>query len=237
MFLAPYYQQKEEGIEISPDQASRFAKDVAGDFNPIHDAEAKRFCVPGDLLFAIVLEKYGLNQRMVFKFTGMVGKETTLTFPKTDDAEFAIIGHRGKTYLEVERSGEASHDQAQIEMLTRDYVAFSGRNFPHILAPLMKKHNVMINVDRPLVIYESMSFDLDRLNFNNPTLELAESTLEVSGKRGDAELHFDVMSEGERVGHGFKKLVLSGLREYDDAGMQHMIDLYEERKVVFQKNA
>jgi hypothetical protein len=237
MFLSPYYVETQEGIQIAGEQASRFAKDIAGDFNPIHDPDAQRFCVPGDLLFAIVLEKYGLHQKMGFRFTGMVGKEITLTFPQTDDAAFSIVGHKGKTYLEVERSGDVSHDAAVIETLIRDYVAFSGRNFPHILAPLMKKHNVMINVDRPLVIYESMSFDLANLTFSDPTLELAESKLTVNGKRGDAELHFDVMAGGEKVGHGFKKLVLSGLREYDEAGMQHMIDLYEERKATMQRGA
>jgi len=61
MFLQKYYSGDDEKIHFSRQQASRFAKEVAGDFNPIHDQEAKRFCVPGDLLFALVLSKYGLS--------------------------------------------------------------------------------------------------------------------------------------------------------------------------------
>ena len=55
MFLQNYYSEENKKIHFSRQQASRFAKEIAGDFNPIHDPEAKRFCVPGDLLFALVM--------------------------------------------------------------------------------------------------------------------------------------------------------------------------------------
>ena len=50
----------DERISFSEQQASDFAKGVAGDFNPIHDPGAKRFCVPGDLLFAVLLHRFGI---------------------------------------------------------------------------------------------------------------------------------------------------------------------------------
>ncbi|MGL5048946.1 MAG: DUF3581 family protein, partial [Shewanella sp.] len=68
MFLAPYFLKQNQAISVSAQQASDFAKKIAQDFNPIHDVGAKRFCVPGDLLFALVLTQYGLSQSMKFGF-------------------------------------------------------------------------------------------------------------------------------------------------------------------------
>lgn len=54
MFLSPYFLKQNQSISVSAQQASDFAKKIAQDFNPIHDVGAKRFCVPGYLLFALV---------------------------------------------------------------------------------------------------------------------------------------------------------------------------------------
>jgi hypothetical protein len=230
MFLDQFYTEEDSGIRVSADQASHFAKDIAGDFNPIHDPDAKRFCVPGDLLFALVLSRYGVSQQMTFDFAGMVGRDIVLTFPDTDAEHFDIVGHMGKTYLKVSRSGEITKDPEIIEALIRNYVAFSGHNFPHVLMPMLEQKGVMINADRPLVIYESMSFDLKRVAVVNPKLEPAGSRFVVNGKRGDATLLFDFVSGVEVVGTGEKKLVVSGLKDYDADKAQEMIDLYETWK-------
>lgn len=230
MFLDPFHQHDGNTVVISGEQGSRFAKDIAGDFNPIHNPDSKRFCVPGDLLFALVLCRFGLYPRMRFRFAGMVDQDTPLCFPETDDARFDIHTQAGRPCLEVEREGECSLDMDQIEPFVRGYVAFSGHNFPDILVPLMAEQNVMINIERPLVIYESMSFDFDHLHFSKPTLRLAETTLDVRGKRGDALLTFEILSDGERVGTGVKKLVLSGLREYEQAVMDRMVQGYADLK-------
>lgn len=234
MFLNPFYSHEHGSIQISAQQASLFAKEIAGDFNPIHDPDAKRFCVPGDLLFSLVLWKYGLSQKMRFTFAGMVGHGVSLLFPETDTEKFDIRDADGRTYLRIERDGPAVRNTALIEALTRNYVAFSGHNFPDILVPLMARHKVMINPQRPLVIYESMAFDLDHLNFSDPRLELAETKLEVNGKRGDAGLYFRVKAGDEAVGTGFKKLVLSGLREYDQDIMQRFAEDYLARKSAYR---
>ena len=52
MLLEKYVQGNGEYFSFTRKQASDFAKQVASDFNPIHDEDAKRFCVPGDLLFS-----------------------------------------------------------------------------------------------------------------------------------------------------------------------------------------
>ncbi|TDG13370.1 DUF3581 family protein [Seongchinamella unica] len=230
MFLDSFHSKENGFIQITADQASEFAKGISDDFNPIHDPDSRRFCVPGDLLFALVLSSYGISQSMSFSFKGMVGALTPLVFPDTDASRLEIVNDKGKEFLTVERSGEVSRDLALIEAMIRNYVVFSGHNFPGILVPLMAEHNVMINPARPLVIYEGMSFNLEHLGFGNPELELSKATLLVSGKRGDAELHFNITDAGRPVGTGLKKLVLSGLREYEEPAMQGMCDLYQARK-------
>lgn len=230
MFLKEFYSGVNDSTTISAEQGSLFAKEVAGDFNPLHDIEAKRFCVPGDLLFAIVLEKYGLSKKMNFTFTGMLGHGITLDFPKTDAEQFDINGSNNKTILKVERSGESITAIETITALIKDYVAFSGHNFPYVLVPLMAKQQVMINLTRPLVMYDSMSIEFDHLNFTDPKVEMLEPILNVSGKRGDAFLHFQIKSGDEIVGKGFKKIVISGMREYEEGPMQAFVDNYLARK-------
>ena len=101
MFLKDFYNLRDGNVIVTAEQASLFAKEVAHDFNPLHDVDAKRFCVPGDLLFSLALEKYGLSQHMHFIFSGMVGHDVLLNFPDTDtDAEqIDVNDEQGKTYL------------------------------------------------------------------------------------------------------------------------------------------
>ena len=230
MLLEDYYSEDDAKITFSRQQASDFAKHIAGDFNPIHDPDAKRFCVPGDLLFSLVLAKCGLSQKMCFVFSGMVNDNVALDFPDTDAAMLDISDANGKKYLSLERSGETTRNSDLIRDLTSSYVRFSGHTFPHILVPLMSEQRVMINPDRPLVIYESMAIDLDRLDFSDPTLELTRSLLEVDGKRGNVRLEFCLRSGDEVVGKGEKAMVISGLRAYDAERVQAMVDNYASRK-------
>ncbi|MBN2865328.1 MAG: DUF3581 domain-containing protein [Thiotrichales bacterium] len=234
MYLNPFHQTENGFVSIQPEQASRFAKEVAQDFNPLHNPDSKRFCVPGDLLFALVLSKTGLSSKMVFNYTGMVGKDVLLNFPTDAGSEFNITDNQNKKYLDVTREGETSTDLAMIESFTRAYVAFSGHSFPHILVPLMQEHNVMINPERPMVIYESMAFEFDRLDLQAPTLEFANSELAVNGKRGTVTLHFNVIDNSKIVGKGCKTMVLSGLREFHGEQVQGLVDAYEATKASYQ---
>ncbi len=230
MLLEDFYSEDNSKVIFSRQQASDFAKNIAGDFNPIHDTDAKRFCVPGDLLFSLVLAKFGLSQKMRFVFSGMVNDGVALNFPDTDSATLDIVDGKGKKYLSLERSGNTTRDKALIRDLTYRCVQFSGQTFPHVLIPLMSKQQVMLNPNRPLVIYESMTIDLDRLNFENPQLELTRPILEVDGKRGNVRLEFRVKADGETVGRGEKAMVISGLLAYDEAKVQAMVDNYASRK-------
>lgn len=229
-FLSPYITEGEEGFSFTRRQASLFAKQVADDYNPIHDVNAKRFCVPGDLLFAYLVVKKGLYGKMHFDFAGMVGDDVMLSLEDTGAGSWRIVGAGGKEYLRATYQGKACRDPELVEEVIRSYVRFSGHNFPHILQPLMAENEVMINIDRPLVIYESMSIDLSREKMHAPTLELASAKLDVVGKRGNAHLFFHFLEGGEEVGTGEKKMVLSGLRPYEAEMMNRMIELYDERK-------
>ena len=233
MRLDDYYSQVEGKTLISPQQASDFAESVAGDFNPLHDVDSKRFCVPGDLLFAIALAKFGLSQKMQISFLGMVGKDVPLDFSDTSPGEQRIVDENGKEYLSVEREGSVTTDETLIRDLVCRYVEFSGHTFPDILIPLLSEHNVMTNPARPLIIYQSMSIDLDRLDFAKPELELSNASLSVSGRRGDARLEFRLTASGEVVGSGEKKFAISGLRELDEEIVRKFVDDYNRHKQAF----
>lgn len=236
MQLDQYYSSGDGHILINREQASDFAKGIAGDFNPIHNVDAKRFCVPGDLLFSLALQHYGLSRHMRVTFSGMVGDDTALDFPQTDSEALAITDTQGKTYLKLERSGECSRDQALVSAMTRCYVQFSGQTFPHILVPLMADKQVMINAERPLVIYESMSIELDHLDFSAPELVPVNAELKVQGKRGDACLRFAVMADGRRVGSGEKTMLLSGLRAYDQDKIDALVNSYMAEKESYRSS-
>ncbi len=233
MILENYFQIDNERILVSREQASAFAKRIANDFNPLHDADSKRFCVPGDLLFGVILDRYGLSQHMRFIFSGMVGDKLPLSFPASDANQLTITDENGKKYLSIERSGDTTTNKAVVDALVKVYVAFSGRAFPHILVPLMEQHQVMINPDRPLIIYESMELNLDTLDFTDPQLELSNSTLAAKGKRGEVQLQFSISDGDKTVGKGTKNMVLAGLRPYDAQRMQEVIDMYQERQRQF----
>jgi len=234
MFIENYCAISADEISFTRQQGSDFAKQVADDFNPLHNIEAKRFCVPGDLLFSIIIAKSGLHKKMTFDFSGMVSDNVSLTFPQKIDNRYDIKDDKDKTYLSVSASGEATHSPALINALTKAYVDFSGHTFPDILVKLMSENSVMINPARPMVMYQSMSIDLHTLDAESVTLKLAKTSLTIDGKRGDAWLEFDLLSNGEVIGHGKKHMLLSGLRSYEQETIDAMVNQYRESKASYQ---
>jgi hypothetical protein len=230
MFIENYSPIDNDQISFTREQGSEFAKQVANDFNPLHDIDAKRFCVPGDLLFSIIIAKSGLHKQMTFNFSGMVSENNILTFPKSINEHADIKDEKGKTCLSVCALGEKTHDAGIIDALTQAYVDFSGLTFPDILVKLMFENNVMINPARPMIMYQSMSIDLQTLVAKSVTLKLAKTSLTIEGKRGDAWLEFDLLSNGEVIGHGKKHMLLSGLRAYEQASIDTMVNQHRQSK-------
>ena len=226
MNLEKYYSLEGSRLSFTRQQASDFAKRVAGDFNKLHDIDSKRFCVPGDLLFSVIIHHYGLRQTMGFSFSGMVNDEVVLILPEVNAREISIYDENDKKYLDVSSNGTHSNDKDLISSLTRNYVEFSGHTFPHILIPLLQKNNVMINTERPLVIYDHMRISLDTLDIDSIDLSLSDSIFRLYGKRGDVALNYDLCCNGEKVGKGQKKMVLSGLREYEQDKVDRMVERY-----------
>ncbi len=237
MFIEQYCPINSEKISFSRQQGSDFAKQVADDFNPLHNVEAKRFCIPGDLLFSVIIAKAGLHKEMSFNFSGMVNDGIELTFPNEINNSFDVVDENDKTYLTVEASGEKTHCPSLINALTKAYVDFSGHTFPDILVKLMAEKNVMINPARPMVMYQCMKINLERLDISTLSLQLAQTSLSIEAKRGDAWLEFDLISEGEVVGHGKKHMLLSGLREYCQDNIDAMVEQYKNSKINYNSQA
>ena len=228
MIIDDYYDKTNGRISFTREQGSEFAKNMANDFNPIHDVDAKRFCIPGDLLFAVILARYGVSQHMEFIFSGMVVEGVELIPPEPSPG-MRLLDEGGREYLQVNISGESRQDDALVKSITQSYVEFSGRTFPRLLVPLLADQGVMINPDRPIVMYQSMVIDLDTLDISGALLESDGHRVEINGKRGSVDLAFHLVSNGEIVGRGKKCMLLSGLKPYDKQLNAEAINRYEER--------
>lgn len=236
MLLDSYHNKQDDKILISAAQASTFAKKECQDFNPIHNPDNKRFCVPGDLLFALALNEYGISESMSFTFTNMVGDNTPLIFPQNNGEKIIVTNEQGKSVLEIEQSGNTNRDPTLIESLIKNYVVFSGQNFPTLLMPLMEKHQVMFNPARPLVMYNSMNFEFDNLTLINPLhVALADSTLEVEQKRANEFLNFDIYDGDKIIGRGVKTVIVGGLKPYDHTAITEFSEKYLAQRDTFLK--
>jgi len=213
--LASFATLTEHGMMFSQTQASQFAKGVAGDFNPIHDVGGKRFCVPGDLLFASLLNRYGVYQRLHIDLVALVNADTEVGLPNELSAVNEIRDSNDRHLLSLSVSGNSTDEHSFVTSLVLEYVRFSGMTFPDILVGLMKEHNVMINPARPLVIYKDMSLSLEHLQGENLSLSLDDATMDIAGKKGQVCLRFIVRNGDSLIGRGEKNMLLSGLREYD----------------------
>ena len=91
----------------------------------------------------------------------------------------------------------------------------------------------MINCQRPLVIYERMEVEFNRLDLTHPEVEFASATFDVEGKRGVVTLNFDFKEDGEIVGKGIKRMVASGLKPYDQEAVDDLVQRFNERKDTF----
>ncbi len=231
MKVDDYYNFASENnaLTFTRDAASAFAKEVAGDFNPIHNPDARRFCVPGDLLFAVVLDLYHAHASMNFEFEQMVDDRVTLELQLQENA-LRMSDNTNKCYLDVTFSGNTVESDAANNALIAAYVKFSGKTFPFLLVDLMKKHHVMINPQRPLVIYKSMSIELENTTCDSFDLAFTESSLKADGKKGEVTLNFNIVSNDAVVGTGRKNMLLGGLREYQQDIIDELVAEYNSIK-------
>ena len=230
MFLIPFYSCHQNGLIIKKEQGSKFAKEICNDFNPLHDVENKRFCVPGDLLFALTLKEYGISEKMGFSFCEMLPAEMPVRIKNDVDHNLEIVDRYGKKYLGVDVGGSVNNHVASIKSLILSYVRFSGENFPNILVPLMANNGVMINPSRPLVIYESMSLKMKENLFEKVSTEVDDVFLEITGKRAKVAISFTLSSERQIIGAGAKNLVIASLRPYDQGLCDILVNEYLRKR-------
>lgn len=235
MFLDDFYQARQtsdtsQAFRVQPDQASRFAKHIAADFNPLHNADSKRFCVPGDLMFAISLAQFGLAKTMAFKFVGMLTDDREFSFGPQANDHYAVQDQDGKILLTMQHHQLLSQRPEVITPFIQAYVAFSGESFPNLLVPIMAEHNIMINPERPMVMYESMAVRFTATPTQQTRLTFTGYDIEPNGKRAQVALKFAIHNEDGVIGNGHKTMLLSGLRAYDPQAMQEVCDRYAQVK-------
>ena len=230
MNLTDYFEIDSGLLRFERERASAFAKNVAGDYNPLHDPSNKRFCVPGDLLFCVLVHHYGLPSTVAVQFAGMLDGTSSVSLPEALDGTVHIQDSRERDVLVVECSGEKTTDQAFISNLSEQYVKFSGDTFPGVLVPLMQQHNVMVNPARPLIIYQSMQLTMQRLEGTDLTLESTGASLAMEGKKGTVQLPFIIKAGSDVIGTGTKSMVLGGLREWDTGIMKAVVEEYNTLK-------
>ena len=229
MNLQDYFQVQGATLRFSREQASEFAKQVAGDFNPIHDIDARRFCVPGDLLFAVLLHQQGLFRHMQIEFAGMVTEKSEVHTEKTP-GQIKFSSESGSDFIIAQHDQQSCGDAKFIDALTRAYVTFSGQTFPHILVPLMKENDAMINPARPIVMYRQMSLTLETCSGEDISLAYTGAEFKADGKKGEASLMFDIKSGDETIGSGMKNMLLSGLRPFDQEAVDGIVAEYDSWK-------
>ena len=233
MDLKQFYSIDNKKVSFSRERASQFAKSVAGDFNPIHDVDAKRFCVPGDLLFAVVITELGVSRSMRFDFKSMVTEQTKMNIPEHMSNEISFFDQNDKSLLTVHCSGEHSKNSGFIDSLIEQYVTFSGRTFPEILVNLMIKNNIMINPARPLVIYKAMALDINEFTEGAVELKFSGSSMMVDGKKGNVKLEFDLFAYDRKIGQGTKDMAISGLRLFEKAAIDMIVNDYNATKQAY----
>lgn len=245
MDITQYFVETGGTVCFEETQASQFAKSIAGDFNPIHDPGNRRFCVPGDLLFSVLLHQYGAAQRTRVEFSGMLDGKTRMGLPPQANGATSITNAKGRSLITLSYEGKRYRSAEFISQLSEQYVRFSGQTFPGILVPLMHSANVMINSKRPMVIYKDMALEFNedaaRLFSVADSNELHEllaplegalslrstsSDITVNGRKAQVRLQFSINVAGQIIGSGEKNMILSGLREYDANAMQNIVDQY-----------
>lgn len=238
MNLEQFLTRDGRSLRYTQQQASRFAKQVAGDFNPLHDIDSRRFCVPGDLLFVTLLSEYGVATRTDVEFSNMVDDQMSFDLPDQVEDSFELVDSRGKSCLSLSLQGARERDDDLVTSLLKSYVKFSGKTFPDILVMLMQENNVMINPARPLVIYKSMRVNLENnaaavlaeTADNELLLQLASTDMLIEGKKATATLNFELNVGTTKIGDGNKIMLLGGLREYDQEAVDAIVSQYNTWK-------
>ena len=117
MKISDYFLQDGDAVYFEEAQASRFAKQVAGDFNPIHDPGSRRFCVPGDLLFSVLLSRFGVAANTTVEFSGMLDGKTRMLLPQESGDAIDIVDSNQRALMSMRQSGVRFTNESFTEQL------------------------------------------------------------------------------------------------------------------------
>ena len=139
--------------------------------------------------------------------------------------------------MELELDGKSSNDEHIISKIIKEYVQFSGKNFPDVMVPLMRTENLMFNPARALIMYKCMQINMTRVDVSSIELKFDEAVIDVKGKRATVTFKFDFYEGNEKVGTGQKEMLLSGLIPYEESVMNGVIADYQAAKEKYLSTA
>ncbi len=78
-----------------------------------------------------------------------------------------------------------------------------------------------------------MEVEFSRLDLKHPEVNFAEATFEVEAKRSIVTLNFAFKEDGQNVGYGKKRMVAKGLKPYEQAAVDDLVERFNARKYSF----
>jgi len=134
-------------------------KEVAGDFNPIHDPGCPPLLRARRIYFSLsYFWRFGLSTDMTFHFSRPAGLKTCpANFAKGADGTIQVCDQARQGVSGSRPQRRHNTDKVFIEEFTLGYVAAFGQNFPPHHEALMESNGVMFNPTGQLVMYDSMT--------------------------------------------------------------------------------
>ena len=78
-----------------------------------------------------------------------------------------------------------------------------------------------------------MVIEIEQFAGGELLLEFSSASMEVNGKKGSVKLEFDLFVDGQKIGHGTKDMVVSGLRPFEQAAIDTIVSDYNATKKAY----
>lgn len=216
---------------VSEKDGSNFAKEVCLDYNPIHDEGNLDFAVPGDLLLSLFVWQNGLPCDGSVAFKKPVKGDLELKIDldgisnSGTDEELVILKNLSSIYL---TSIKFYKD------FMAEYCLLSGSLFPEKLGEVFSDSGLMPGVEKPLVMYSGVDFDLNMDKFSlydcDLSLNLGEINYKVLRKNMmKIGVGVDVLIDDENVGSLTKNLVCFETVPFSEAGLSELVTRYSQK--------
>lgn len=205
-----------------------YARNVVKDFNPIHNHLAKNYCVPGDLIFALMVERGGVHGSMRMDFLNRVGKDSEYIFV-SGKAGMALLDRGNKVQAQLIGSGDASVCVKCISAVSDAVLSCTSSYFPYKMMRSLRAENLMLSGCRSLVILKSIEVNVSDLHFaSDLTAVFCSSSLRHSGRRGTIDAHFQLVGgNGQVLGQVIKTALIIGIERFNGKRSAQYLENYE----------